>query len=1075
LGHGLKETPAVEAAPVGRAVPGAPETQRRARRAEDSSPYGWFGDYELIEKIATGGMGVNKARQVSLNRIVALKMIPPGRLASEESLLRFQAEAEAAASLQHPHIVAIHETGEHEGQHYFSMDYIAGQNLADAVRSQPLPPIRAAEVLKAIAEAVHYAHQKGILHRDLKPSNVILDEAGEPRVTDFGLAKRLTSDSQLSTLNPQLTLTGQVIGSPGFMPPEQAAGQQSRVDVRSDVYGLGAILYYVLTSRPRFQAATITDTLKQLAEAEPITPRLLNPSVPRDLATICLKCLEKDMPRRYPTAQVLAEELGRFLRGEPILARPISLAGKAVRWCRRNPRLAGVTAVAVLSVLLGLTGVLWQWRRATQSAQAELRQRQRAEAGAYAADMLLAQHALTANNRRLAVRLLDKHRPVAAAPSTLNPQPSTDHRGWEWRFLWQLCQGDESFTLHRYPREIHALAVSKDGKVLAVRQGGEVALWDLAAKRPLREVPNAATEALAFSSTGRQLAVGSRDAAGKPAIALWDVSTGRLIKTLEHEAEVRSVAFSPDGKLLATFDNHGSIAVVELASGHTLTNFSVRAPRERPTGVVLFSPNGSRLAVGEDYGGIHLVNFGPGTNAQIQTQFISGTTTLAFSPGAETLAASFGGTIWLCDARSGRPLGQMTNHTDWVTGLAFTPDGQQLVSASGDGTIRIWSVTNRSERRCLWSSGERLTALSLLPDGNTVVSGGSGGSVCFWHLTADRPAPAYTNLAIGFPREAMSALARQDFVPGTLDPKVVRRLGVVFTTDSRSFLTTEPSGVLGVWQVQPFRQTERLSFLGRNLWGAALSPEDRWLAVGDAAGKVVIWDWPARRALTNLALPFQFCGGLRFSRSGKYLLGTVAFNDHTIVNRIWQTSDWVELSLTPRQSARLWSLDLSPDDRFLAAGYADGAVTLWRFPSGRHEVTFTNHDTVVFRTLFSPDGQALASTSWDSLVGLWDVAARRNVAWLQGHPVHVWGAAFSPDGRRLATGGGGSRDAVKLWDLEAHRELLSLPVEGAFFMGITFSPDGNTLAATSLDGTAHLWRVPSWAEIEAAEKRPVAP
>jgi WD40 repeat protein/tRNA A-37 threonylcarbamoyl transferase component Bud32 len=1027
-----------------------------------------FGDYELLEKIAAGGMGVvYKARQRSLNRVVAVKMIQPGRLAGEEMVLRFRAEAEAAASLQHPHIVAIHETGECGGQHYFSMDYVAGTNLADAVRSQSLPPVRAAQVLKAITEAVHYAHQKGILHRDLKPSNIILDEAGEPHVTDFGLAKRLGGDSEL-------TLTGQVLGSPGFMPPEQATGQPSRVDVRSDVYGLGAILYYVLTGRPPFQAATLTDTLKQLNEAEPISPRLLNPSVPKDLATICLKCLEKEMPRRYPSAQGLTEELGRFLRGEPILARPIGLVGKAGRWCRRNPRLAGMTAALVLSLGLGLMAVLYQWQQAERQRLSAVANELLARQNAYAADMLLAQHALTVNNRALAVSLLDKHRPRGKAESR-KQKAEIDLRHWEWRYLWQLCQGDEWFTLHQYPVSVGPLALSKDGKVLALRKGGEVALWDLDIKRPLRELPNAATGALAFSPTGSLLAVGSRDAAGQPGIDLWDVSTGQLTKTLPHKAEVRSVAFSPDAKLLATFDNRGGVAVVELGFGNTLTNFDLRPPRHRPAGVVAFSPDGSRLAVGEDYGGIHLLSLRAGTVVQVQMPFNDGTSTLVFSPDADVLAAAFGAIICLYDARSGEALGQLTNHTEWVSGLAFTPDGRQLASASSDGTIRIWSVADRSELRCLWSSREGLAGLALLPDGKTLVSGGWAGSVCFWDAAGSHQALAHTNLAISFGFESQADVARAGYAPGALDPKVVRRLGVAFAPDSRTFITTDPNGILGVWEVQPLRQIETLSALGSNHWGVALSADGRWLAAGDTGGKLTIWDWTTRRAVTNLALPFEWFGHLRFSRSGHYLLAWVVFNETVVQTRIWQIGDWHEIPLTQRQSDRLWSKDLSYDDRLLATGYADGAVKLWQFPSGEWEATFTNHSAGVFETLFSPDGRVLISTSWDTSIRLCDVATRRKLATLRGHSSIVWGAALSPDGRRLATGGSSSRDAVKLWDLEAHRELLSLQGEGKLFMHLTFSPDGNTLAATSLDGVAHLWRAPSWAEIEAAEKRPLTP
>src|SRR5438874_5555584 len=300
-----------------------------------------FGDYELIEEIARGGMGVvYKARQIKLNRMVAVKMILAGQLASQADVQRFRAEAEAAAHLNHRNIVAIHETGQFDGQDFFSMDYVQGQNLAEFVGQKPLPPKQAANYLKTIAEAIQYAHEHGILHRDLKPSNILIDDAGQPRITDFGLAKRLGLGSELLTIDPQLTLSGQVLGSPNFMPPEQAAGKRGQIGPAADVYALGAILYFMLTARPPFAAESLTETLQQVANMDPPQPRLLNPSVSRDLETICLKCLEKDSRKRYCTAQDLAEDLGRLLRAEPIRARPVGQTEKAWRWCQRKPALA---------------------------------------------------------------------------------------------------------------------------------------------------------------------------------------------------------------------------------------------------------------------------------------------------------------------------------------------------------------------------------------------------------------------------------------------------------------------------------------------------------------------------------------------------------------------------------------------------------------------------------------------------------------------------------------------------------------------------------------------------------------
>jgi zinc protease len=370
----------------------------------------YFGDYELLEEIARGGMGVvYKARQTSLKRTVAIKMILAGQMAGPEDIRRFRTEAEAAAQLQHPNIVAIHEVGEYDGQHYFSMDYVKGTSLAAIVRENPLAAKQAAEIVKTVAEAIHYAHTKGILHRDLKPSNVLMalecggstplslghaastaatisssgDDTSHPatkaassrrtlKVTDFGLAKRIEGGSEL-------TGTGDVLGTPSYMPPEQAGGKRGEVGPRSDVYSLGAILYELVTGRPPFRAETPLDTLLLVLESEPARPRLLHARLPRDIETICLKCLEKDPRRRYASAQALADDLGRFLRGEPIEARPITIVARAWRWCKRKPAIASLTAGLVCAVLGGAIGIVAKHEQAQNEAQQHRRLRQVAE------------------------------------------------------------------------------------------------------------------------------------------------------------------------------------------------------------------------------------------------------------------------------------------------------------------------------------------------------------------------------------------------------------------------------------------------------------------------------------------------------------------------------------------------------------------------------------------------------------------------------------------------------------------------------------------------------------------------
>src|SRR5262245_47674655 len=306
-----------------------------------------LGDYELIEEIGRGGMGVvYRARQVGLDREVAVKVLRAGPFATATDVVRFRREAAAAAALRHSNIVAVHDVGEADGHTFFSMDLVLGQTLAEFTREGPLEPSRAARYVCAIAEAVQAAHAHGILHRDLKPANVIIDPGDQPRVTDFGLAKRLdVADA---------TVTQQVIGSPGYMPPEQADPQRGRLTVASDVYALGALLYHLLTSRPPFASATIPATLAQVLNTEPVPPRRLNPAIPSDLETICLKCLQKEPERRYSSAQELADELRRFLSREPIRARPISPPEKLWHWSRRKPLLDSLLLLVNLVCAIGL-------------------------------------------------------------------------------------------------------------------------------------------------------------------------------------------------------------------------------------------------------------------------------------------------------------------------------------------------------------------------------------------------------------------------------------------------------------------------------------------------------------------------------------------------------------------------------------------------------------------------------------------------------------------------------------------------------------------------------------------------
>ncbi len=547
---------------------GPDQTAATASSPSEPTHIRYFGDYEIIRELARGGMGVVfEARQMSLNRKVALKMILAGQLAHETDVKRFYTEAEAAANLDHPGIVPIFEVGQHDDQHYFSMGFVEGQSLAQRLTEGPLPPREAAALMAAVAEAIDYAHQCGVIHRDLKPGNILLDQKGNPRVTDFGLAKKIERDSGL-------TGSGQIMGTPSYMPPEQAEGQRGAVGPAADVYALGATLYALITGRPPFQAATAMDTVLQVLSDEPVPPRRLNGSIPGDLETICLKCLEKEPGRRYASAAALAADLRRFLAGEPIAARPITRLERVAKWARRKPTLAAAYTLALLAVLLGGLGgtAVWQWREAEW-------QRERFERFDYGRTIQVAHQEWRENNVPATLALLESTR--------------ADLRGWEWRYVHRLCHS-ELVTLKGHTGPVSSASFSPDGSRVVTASGDQTAkVWDaqsgaevLTLKGHIGYVSSAS-----FSPDGSRIVTGSYDNTAK----VWDAKSGAQVLTFKgHTGLVWSASFSPDGSRIVTggdstakvWDPKSGAEVLTL-KGHTGYVFSAS-----------FSPDGSRIVTG---------------------------------------------------------------------------------------------------------------------------------------------------------------------------------------------------------------------------------------------------------------------------------------------------------------------------------------------------------------------------------------------------------------------------------------------------------------------------------------------
>ncbi|MCI0538667.1 MAG: protein kinase [Verrucomicrobiales bacterium] len=1002
-----------------------------------------FGDYELLEEIARGGMGVvYKARQLSLNRVVAVKMILAGQFAGKQFIQRFRTEAAAAALLQHPNIVAVHDVGVQDGQHFFSMEYVQGQNLAQFVGNRPLSPEKGARYVRQIAESIHYAHGQGIFHRDLKPSNVLIDAAtDQPRITDFGLAKRV-ANSELGTQNVEVTLTGQILGSPNFMPPEQAGSGRGKVGRYSDVYSLGGILYYLLTARAPFQANSLEAIVTQVLHTNPVSPRLLNPAVPRDLDTICLKCLEKDPIRRYATARALAEELDRFLNGEPVRARPLGPIGKAWRWCERRPALASVLLLLQLALTVGFAGILWQWRRAEHG---EFSARQ----NLYAADMNLAHVAVENGNLGRALELLRKHAPRL--------RKETDLRGWEWRYLWQHCQSDALSTICQKSNIIYSLAVCHEGRLLAIGEDrGALSIWDLQNRREVTRLSAGQKDVIAaFSPRDPLLAYstisGLESTNRHYSVRLWDNATKQQLAELKLFGECRGLAFSADGQALITSSARpeNQIAVWRIRGGTKLATYSAPQIADNMGNPFAVSREFSIVAHGMPGGGIRVVNMATAKELWRTETDGEEVTALAFSPDVRILASAAGvraSPIRLWDVASGKEIGHLDGHRSWIRNLVFWGDGNTLASGSADQTIRLWNITTRSVMSTLRGHRQEVWSLALLPNNRMLLSGSKDGSVCIWD-TAANP---------------------QDEAGVTMPDKIATWR---FGSDSKLIIALDPHGRLARWEGTNFRDRRPLMEIGTNSMRVHLSRDGQLAAAAFTNGTIQIWDLSRRTLLRELAaprtaLPVEFVG------SGRKLI--VACEEQRTLHE-WdldtgqETQSWRGIA----DQALNYMGGFSPRERhWLSLGY-DGTCHLTDIITGRETKRFLQGTRGAVDASFSPDGTLFATASQWGFASLLKTDGLSEVARLRGFLLGVHSVAFSPDGKRLATGSTGN-EAIKLWDVDGHQELLTLKAEGAVFRQSAFSKDGKWLGAVNHQGVLHLWRAPSFAEIESAEKAATA-
>jgi WD40 repeat protein len=1077
----------------------------------------YFGDYELLEEIARGGMGVvYKARQVSLNRTVALKMILAGQFASPADVDRFRLEAESAANLDHPNVLPIYEVGEHDGQQYFSMKLVTGGSVANRLRESPPPPTDGlVRLLALVARAVHFAHQRRVIHRDLKPANVLIDADGTPYVTDFGLAKKVEGDSGL-------TQSGAVLGTPSSMAPEQARAER-QLTTAVDVYALGAILYEVLTGRPPFRAASVYETVRQVIEREPDHPRTVNPSADRDLSVVALKCLEKDPAKRYESAAALADDLDRWQRGEPIAARPARSFERTWKWARRNPAVAFLlTTVFILLVMLSAISLavahgmrkVWLAEAAYLQKQTDLRMA--AEAALYRTRIAVAHAAWQGNE-------------VWRARQTLADCPP-EARGWEWHYLRRLCDTG-LLTLGADRGTFRCVDYSPDGKLLAGGAADGVVVWDVVTGKELKVLPGTPargpTTCVKFGPTGALLVAGrgpvvhydarnggTSQINGPSELVAWDWPAGTERFRLLLDGPTGPFVFTADGKQLAAPGYNpragaSDVAILDALTGKEVTRLKDAGYLPALTG------DGKTLYVGRWNG---TTAWDPATWAAKPESKLTANRVLAddpFTGWTATVELSSGAAV-LYNPKADQPVARFDSHAGPVQALAFDGNGH-LITGGLDGRVRVWFADKEAWLLNTFNGHSwPVTGVAASMRAWPRVVATAGGEVKLWDPARGQegssPGPLFNTiaapllcpsgrLAITWNGPTLMAIAldqsadatdeqRLTFEQSTQQQQAVAWAG----EDMLALLRSGDGKPATLWNVRTKKDVATLEVKVPPLAQVDLRPADGLLAVfgrddpadpkAPPGGRLSVSDTRSGKTLWSVRLA---------RNSGAVALSPAA--DRLLVPELGARSvtrslGWGVTSSTPiidectvydaRTGRVLWSAKGS----IWKAEFAGGGAVLIQTGAGDRVDRLTCHDAATGAERWSvplpgeprvlvasPDG-ALFAYADDRTGGMEGIEVRsletgevvavllrERASASQFIPAAV---AFTPDGSRLAVGR--SDGSIRIWDPRAGAELLTLRGHKGAVASLVFTADGRKLVSVARDEAARVWDATPTAE-----------
>ncbi len=1030
-------------------VAGAPPPDMASDALHEEPP----GRYHERGEKGRGGMGrVLLVDDRDLGREIVMKVLlddAPKRSSRKASTdrqhsaskqARFLQEAQITGQLEHPSIVPVYELGRRkDSAPYYTMKYVRGATMSQSLRKCSSMQERLALLPHYVdlCQAIAYAHSRGVIHRDLKPSNVMVGEYGETVVIDWGLAKvKGRRDVQATQLEDGLktvhldsrsggssdrTRTGEVMGTPVYMPPEQARGDIEAIDERSDVYALGVILYQIITGQKPFAAVTPEQIVEKVINEDPRPIAQTAPDAPPELVAICERAMLKDQNARYDGAEALAQEIERFQSGAVVQAyeyRPAEYLGKFIR--RHRPIVATAAAALVAIVVLSawyVTSILGANRDLAVARDQEAELRAVAEHEAYQSAIVLAQNEIAQQEPQAARRILREA-----------PEP---FRNWEWGYLHRVS--DQSLmTLANHSGALTWGQFSSDGLLVATASAdGTVRVWDSKTGVERFALLGHGVKVLGGAILPGDAQLVSVSVDGR--VKIWNLANGELIRTLgELQPDIRGMAVSLDGAFVATASLSGEVTVFSLASEN--------APRtmlldEAGLWSVAFDPSGKRVTAGSETGKIALWDAATGTVLRTFEGHTERVRAISFSPdGTRMVSASDDNNAIIWDVRSGALLQRLTGHDDDVVDALFSVDGRSVVTASLDKTARLWEATSGAEVRVFSSHTQGLIGLTRNLDGKSVLTMAQDETARVWNVESGA--------------EALVLSSHSGDVNYA-----------AFSPDGSRILTVSNDETAKLWDAHT--GSHQVVFKGHDhiVAMATFSPDDTLVATAAWDGKARIWNASNGALLRTLEGHDGFVDSIAFSPDGARVV--TSSWDRTAI--IWDVESGEKLNTLTGHDDIVESATFSPDGQQIITASPDKSARIWDAESGNEVAKIAGHDTGILFAAFSPNGKRLVTTSLDRTARIWDRSSLSTIATLEGHTRAVTHAAFSPDGKHIVTT---SSDATaRMWDGKTGEleYVMSGHLEGVW--SAAFTADGERVATASHDGTIRLWDVANGAEL----------